>query len=231
MKEKEMKKSWILPGVLCIFAVLMMFTAVRTVHAAQMVKSGNYTYTSIKQYSPAYQTTIYSQKTGAAKKKLITVSGSADLQYVYNGNLYYEKDNIDDPTLIDLWAVNLKTAKTKKIAANATVSGHYGAYVVVRPNTGAAVPLRCTVYNVKTGNSKVLTKNCIGADISQKKIYYAVTFGNLGTSGYKTRIYSCSLSGTNKKAVSGYFTAENCIKITSKYVQYYKNGKNYKYTF
>lgn len=231
MKGKEMKKSWILPGVLCVLAMLMMFTSVRTVHAAQTVKSGNYTYTVKQQYSPSYKATIYSQKAGGSKKKLVTVSGSADLQYVYNGNLYYEKDNIDDPARIDLWAVNLKTAKTKKIAANATVSGHYGAYVVVRPNTGAAIPLECTVYNMKTGKSKVLSKNCIGANISQKKIYYAVTFGNQGTSGYKTRIYSCSLSGANPKAVSGYFTALNCIKITSKYVQYYKNGKTYKYTF
>lgn len=231
MKENGLKKSWILPGVLCIFAVLIMFTTTRTVHAAQAVKSGSYTYTVSQKYYPNYKATIYSQKTGGTKKKLITVSGSVHLKFVYNGNLYYEKDHTDDPTLIDLWAVDLKTAKTKKIAPNATVLGHYGAYVVVMPNTGAPVPLKCTVYNVKTGNSKVLSKNCIGASISGKKIYYAVTFGNSGSFAYKTRIYSCSLSGTNKKAVSGYFTAENCYEITSKYVRYYKNGKRYKYTF
>ena len=231
MKEMGMKKSWVLQGVLCILAVFMMFTAARTVHAAQAVKSGNYTYTAIIQYSPAYKTTIYSQKAGGSKKKLVTVPGSANLQYVYDGNLYYQKDDIDDPARIDLWAVNLKTSKTKKIAANATVRAHYGAYVVVMPNTGAAVPLKCTVYNMKTGKFKVISKNCIGAGISAKKIYYAVTFGNPGASGYKTRIYSCTLSGANPKAVSGYFTAENCIKITSKYVQYYRNGKNYQYTF
>lgn len=231
MKGKEMKKSWILSGMLCVFAVLLIFTAARTVHAAQAVKSGNYTYTAIQQYSPRYQTTIYSQKTGGTKKKLITVPGSAYLKYVYNGNLYYEKDHTDDSTLIDFWALNLKTSKAKKILSDATVSARYNQYVVLRPNTGAVMPLKCTVYNMKTGSSKVLTKNCLGVAISGKKIYYAVTFGNPVTSGYKTRIYSCSLAGTDKKAVSGYFTAEYCYKITSKYVQYHRKGKNYKYTF
>lgn len=231
MKEKEMKKSWLFSGMLCIIAVLMMFVTTRTVHAEKMIKSGGYTYTVVNKYSSKWKARIYSQKTGGAKKKLITVSGMVDLQYVYNGNLYYEKDNVYDGTIIDLWALNLKTGKTKMVVPNATVKAHYGAYVVLMPNTGAVVPLNCTVYNMKTGKSRVISKDCLEANISGKKIYYAVAFGNPSASGYKTRIYSCSLSGSGKKAVSKYFKAEYCYEVTSKYVRYHRNGRNYKYTF
>lgn len=232
MKEKEMKKSWLLPGMLCILAVLMMFVSTRTVHAEKMIKSGDYTYTVVNKYSSSkWKARIYSQKTGGAKKKLITVTGIVDLQYVYNGNLYYEKDNTRDETVVDLWALNLKTGKTKMVVSNATVQAHYGAYAVLMPNTGAAVPLHCTVYNMKTGKSRVISKDCLGANISGKKIYYAETTGKPVGFAYKTRIYSCSLSGSSKKAVSGYFKASYCNEITSKYVRYYRSGKTYKYTY
>lgn len=230
MKEKEMKKRWLLE-ILCMLSIIMILSSARTVHAEQSIKSGSYTYTVTQKYSPRYQSLIYSQKKGSAKKKLLTVSGSADLKFVYKGYLYYEKDRLDDPECIDFWALNLKTNKAKRICANKTVVARSGSYVVLMPNTGAVMPLKCIVYNLNTKKSKTLTNNCLGAAISGKKIYYAETSSNKVTNNYKIRIYSCSLSGSGKKAISKSFTGNYCYNITSKYVQYYKNGKRYKLKF
>lgn len=162
---------------------------------------------------------------------MITINGMADLQFIYNGNLYYEANNINDETVIDLWALDTQTGETKKVVSNVTVQAQYGAYVVLMPNAGASMPLTCTVYNLKTGKSKVISKDCFGATISGKKIYYAQTFGHSSGWTYKTRIYCCSLSGTKKKAVSKYFTSDYCYELTSKYVRYHRNGKNRKLKF
>ena len=102
----------------------------------------------------SYNTGNYRQKKGSSsRQKLITVSGYATPKLVYKNLLYYEKDHINDSTLIDLWTYNLKTKKKTCVKKNAVIRKQSGTTLLLTPNTGALVPLPCYVYNLTTGKS------------------------------------------------------------------------------
>lgn len=233
MKEKILQTGWIKWVV--TFALALMLTGLwgNGVKAAIGVYSNGSTYTTVQKGTwPNVKTVIYRQKDGQSKKKLKTVTGSAYPCFEYKNVLYYEKDRKDDPTCIDLWSVNLKTLKVKKVFSNATARAYSGKYAVLMPNTGAVIPLPCHVYNLSTGKAKLLTSDCLSANIYNNKIYFAKATGSyVANKGWKVRIYRTNLSGSGKKAVSGYFYAMGVEKITSKSVIIYKGSNTYRYSF
>lgn len=211
-----------------LFMCLALGGATEVKAATEKLVSGSYTYEA-KHNSNYTKTTLYKQKKGGVKKKIATVSGCAYLNFVYGNNLYFEMDRKNDSMTIDFWALNLKTNKTKKVRTNATVISNSGKYVVLRPNSGAVMGLPTTLYNLSSGKASLLSKECINAAISGKRVYYGVVFEN--GSRFKVKIYSKNLSGGDKKAVSKYLNVDYIQKLTSKYAVYHSGGYDYKYTY
>ena len=241
MKEKALQKSFLMTGIAVIMVVFLMIIVARPVHAmSSKIQHGSYIYTTVETRGsyPDYKKkiTIYRQKTGQTRQKLVSISGKSYLylKFVYDNYLYFQAGREDDPECQDFYSLNLKTKKMKRIVSSVSVRSCYNQYVVLLLDGGDLYPLPCYVYNAKTRKAKKISDNCIKAVISAGRIYYAETAAKnyeVKQNGWKTRIYSCSLSGKDKKAKSGYFISSGCEQLTSKYVKYYRNGKYYKYTF
>lgn len=227
MKEKCFNMKWLKYAVGFVFALVLMCVVPDYAEAAT-VKLGDVTYTS---KISGNKTTIYGQKKGSSKKAIKTVNGAAYPVYAYKNTLYFERDNTNDPMLIDIWALNLSTKAVTKICKNATFVDAYKQYLVVTPNTGAFMPMPYSVYNVSAKKQKCFSKKCIGANISGGKIYFVEGSQNKDFT-CKVKVYRCSLSGNSKQTVSkDFLTAGGVYRVNAKYVQYYKNGKWYQYTY
>lgn len=232
MKKRNTGKG-LFKGILAVLMFVFMcgvFSG-RPVAAATVETNGSIYTTKTTGRWPDVKTAIYRQKKGGAKKKLITVSGYATPCFEYGNYLYYEKDRYDDPQTIDFWGLNLKTCKTARLRKAASVRARYGRYVLLMPNSGAVMDLPCYVYNVATRKASLLTKYCLEADISNKKIYYAEVVGGYRGSKTKVKVRTCSLTGGSKKTITPYFYADYCTKMNSKYVEYRRGNYTYRYTY
>lgn len=151
---------------------------------------------------------------------------------IYKNLLYYEKDHINNSTLIDLWIYNLKTQKKTCVKKNAVIRKQSGTTLLLTPNTGALVPLPCYVYNLTTGKSKRIDSASISTDLINGKIYYAQCLSSrYSGKGYKLKLYSYNIKNGKKAALSKTFYADYCYAFTSKTVTYRSSGKTYKYTY
>lgn len=151
---------------------------------------------------------------------------------MYNNVLYFEHAGTDDPTYVSLWGMNLKTLSIRKKFDNGCVVDHYGRYVLVMPNSGAAMPLPCYVYNLVTKKKTLISRTTLTANITNGKIYYVTaSTSSYSDKGYPARAKSCSLSGKTRKNVSKLRNMQYCYKLTANYMIYHTSKGYYKYTF
>ena len=151
---------------------------------------------------------------------------------IYKNLLYYEKDHINNSTLIDLWIYNLKTKKKTCVKKNAVIRKQSGTTLLLTPMCGALVPLPCYVYNLTTGKSKRIDSASISTDLINGKIYYAKCLSSrYSGKGYKLKLYSYNIKNGKKAALSKTFYADYYYAFTSKTVTYRSSGKTYKYTY
>lgn len=224
-----MRKRKFKMGMVTIFLLLLMVLGASSVQAAT-VKLGEVTYTTKQSGN---KTTIYRQKKGSAKKKLKVLNGYAEPKYEYKNVLYFDMDRVNDPTVIDVWSMNLSTKSTKRLLNNVTFVQGYKQYMIVTPNTGALTARKYSVYDISKKKLKTISNRALGANFSGGKIYFFETKEKTTTDGlYAGNVYRCSVNGGSKKKVtketirSGYI-----IKMTSKYMEYHKVPNIYRYTY
>jgi len=224
-----MRKQKFNTGIITILFLLMMVLSASAVQAAT-VKLGNVTYTT--KYS-GNKTTIYRQQKGSAKKKLKVLNGYAEPKYEYKNVLYFDMDRVNDPTVIDVWSMNLSTKSTKRLCNNFTFVQGYKQYMIVTPNTGALMARKYSVYDISKKKLKTISNRALGANFSKGKIYFFETKEKITTNGiYTGNVYRCNVSGSSKKKVTKETVkAGNVMKLTSSYMEYYKYPDSYRYTY
>lgn len=229
MKERRLNKA-IWKTMLAALAVLFLWgtSSTKTVEAAT-VSYGNTTYsTTMTGPWNNHTTTIYSQKKGYAKKKLISLSGNIYLSFAYGDYLCFEKQGYEGFENVDFWKMNVKTLKRTKVLSGVSYQENYGRYVILMPPTGSPVDLKCYVCNILTGRIKRISRHCIRACYSNKKLYYIESDGKYpGNNKTNLRVRCCSVSGASPKYVSPVFRADGFWTLNSKYVEYSKRDSNY----
>jgi len=224
-----MRKRKFKMGMVTIFLLLLMVLGASSVQAAT-VKLGEVTYTTKQSGN---KTTIYRQKKGSAKKKLKVLNGYAEPKYEYKNVLYFDMDRVNDPTVIDMWSMNLSTKSTKRLLNNVTFVQGYKQYMIVTPNTGALTARKYSVYDISKKKLKTISNRALGANFSGGKIYFFETKEKMTTNGiYTGNVYRCSVNGSSKKKITKEtIKAGNVLKLTSKYMEYYKYPNMYRYTY
>lgn len=194
------------------------------VNAAKL-KSGGYTYsTKTRGDLGKEKTTIYRQKNGGTKKKLITVSGRVDkIHYVYNNKLFYSRSYGDGaPAPFKTEYINLRNNKRTVLADDLDIVGHSGCYAVVMPSNDSSVqPLY--IMNVNTRGKRWIASNVLyeGACIAKNgRIYYLkcdkMTYG-AGKNKYT--VYSCRKDGSGKRKIKTIYSKYTGVrKMTDKYI-------------
>lgn len=224
-----MRKRKFKMGMVTIFLLLLMVLGASSVQAAT-VKLGEVTYTTKRSGN---KTTIYRQKKGSAKKKLKVLNGYAEPKYEYKNVLYFDMDRVSHSDVIDVWCMNLSTKSTKKLLNNATFVQGYKQYMIVTPNTGVWTACKYSVYDISKKKLKTISNRALGANFSGGKIYFFETKEKMTTNGiYTGNVYRCSVNGSSKKKITKEtIKAGNVLKLTSKYMEYYKYPNMYRYTY
>lgn len=146
-----------------------------------------------------YKNTIYKYNITTGKQSKV-ISGKEYTVAGCNGKyLYCGRD--DGPDGIKLYAFNLKNKKKKymqSVVGEVLVSGQYVATGIC---AGDADNFPIHIFRAN-GSGKKKIASGIPLKITKKKLYYAQV--NLKT--WKQRVYTCSLKGKNKKAVTGWMT-------------------------
>ena len=221
-----------------LFIMLLTMCMCVPVNAAKL-KSGAYVYTTKTTGSFGKEkTTIYKQRSGSKKKKLITVSGRVDkLHYVYSNKLYYTRSyGTSAPSPFKVEVLNLKNNRRSVLTEKLEIVGHRGRYALVTPCNDAWIqPLY--IIDMKTKKTKWIANNVLyGASNIMKngKIYYLkCNEYNYKTGKLKYAMYSCKKDGSGKKCLKTFSSnATNSIKITDKYIVlggYGMKNKTYRY--
>lgn len=153
-----------------------------------------------------YKKTIYKYHIKTGKKTRI-VSGKEFTVCGCSGNyLFCGTDYMADG--VEMYSLNLKTKKKKKMVDAVGSVCIANGRVITGTNSGAVDNL--PIYSFKlNGSGKVKITDGILLKAEKNKIYYAV----VNETYDKYRVYTCSLVGKNKKAISGWSAT-----IPSKYL-------------
>lgn len=169
---------------------------------------------------------IYSVKINGKKRTLIAkVKKVYSIQAYYNGNLYIACGDFGS---LGTYRLNTKTKKGKNILKDATPFDQYKQYLLFANGGLSGESHNAYIFNCKTEKAvKISNKVMMGElNFASGKVYYAEK-----VNGTSVRIKSCSLTGKNKKILVPKLSADiyNIGKITSKYVDYMKDNKYYRY--
>jgi hypothetical protein len=142
-------------------------------------------------YNTVYK---YNIKTGKSEK---IVSG---VDYVVCGfsrdYLYFGVENVED---IDLYALNLKTKKKKHMSGAVGPVYVSKNKVITGTNSGDAGNYPIYSFNLDgTGKKKILSGSLLS--VKNEKIIYC----RVNEKTWKYKVYTCSISGKNKKALTGW---------------------------
>ena len=121
--------------------------------------------------------------------------------------LYYGIDEGADGT--DLYALNLKTKRKRHMVSGVGSAILYKKYVVTDTNSGAVGNYPINVFKLNGTGKKKIVDGCL-LKVSGNKIYYATASDDCS----KFKIYTCTLKGKNKKAISGWLE-----RIPAKYFE------------
>ena len=163
------------------------------------------------------QLVLFSTKTGKAKV-LKTLPGTKDtgsnepdyfnLDLVCGNVVYLTRASFEKWGYWE-YTYNLKTGKWAKALSNGHISGYSGKTAIINHDYRTDVsPCKISIYSFNSSGKmkkiKTLGKNCSGATITGKRIYYGVY-----TSGVnKMKLYSCTLKGTGKKLLGTFEAGE-----------------------
>lgn len=200
------------------------------VGAGGKVKNGTYTYSAdhIKT-STDERTVIYRQKKGGKKEKLTQIAAKAYIKRLYNKKLYYEKTTSNGRR--DLYALDTRTLKKKKVRADSVIVGNRGRRFLVRPYAAKAKPQPCYLLDVVTGREVLISKKCLAVSMTASKIYYVRAVSGKTAKGWTAQAYSCSYSGKKTKTLTGKITMTACDKVTSKAMVYQSGASWHRYAY
>ncbi|MBS7008880.1 DUF5050 domain-containing protein [Anaerostipes sp.] len=173
---------------------------------------------------------IYSANINGSKKKKI-VKGKLkkdapyiNLEYGYGNKIYFVTE-LDPGTLK---VVNIKTKKTKKLAANVTSTTRSGNYLYLDPYSGDAYggqPLRVLTVN----NDKVKTiSKCANYTVRGKTLYYS-NYKKTLKKGFLVDVLQCKRDGSKKKYLAKNIKIICSWNISSKGMHYLDQNYKEKY--
>lgn len=174
---------------------------------------------------------VYQIKTNKTGKKQIGRLANADQPTAYyKGDLYLDCSDKDDPLWFHTYKLNVKTQKATRVMKGVSVCTQSGQYLYAMSNSGDPIPLPLYVYNCKTGKTTTISKISQHVSISGKKVYYSEYVKQDGSGDNTFRIRSCRRDGKNKKTVVSKLNATFVKKMSAKYIYFYHQGKDYRYT-
>lgn len=166
----------------------------------------------------------------AGKKNRITLEG------IYKNKIYYIKNMPEG----DLYCINLKTKKVKRLLPKKCVSSaqQIKQYFVMSDGTGAGFSY-LGVYNAKNGKFSTVSKNPFTWTITSKYIYYVEGIGNVYMGSFQPKnvtVKRYTLSSKKKKTLvktltiqytsgMGFQTGADAGITTNSLKYYDKNGK------
>ena len=205
---------------ICILAVCICVPA-----NAATLKKGIYTYsTKTRGEFGKEKTTIYKQKKGGKKKKLVTVYGTIyKFNGIYDNKLLYVRHYGDcAPEFTAIEYLNLKNNRRVILKRNQEIACMRGRYLLaIGAGDSEVSPLN--IVNIKNKRVKRLANNVMygGAFISKNGKVYYLECKNYKYNEAKSKftVYSCRKDGSGKKKLKTFYCKNrNCAKTTEKYV-------------
>lgn len=234
-----MKKNNKIAKVMMLLIMLMVCMCVPVKIKAATFKQGAYTYSTktIGDWDKE-KTTIYRQKKGGKKQKLVTISGTVNkFNYIYDNKLFYERlYGGCVPPMINTECINLRNKKRTVIAKGYGIVGHRGRYAMVM-NGDYYFTTPVYIVDVKTKKMRWIANDVLfqSANIAKDgRIYYMKCVKrNYKTGNNKYTVYSCRKDGSGRKKIrSLYSNAAMAFKVTDKYIvlgSYGEKGRVYRY--
>ena len=150
-------------------------------------------------------------------------------KFKYNGYTYYT-GYMEDDCYPNVYRVN-KSGIRKMLQYDSYIIKHRKQYMYTQNNAGDFGLDSLYVINGETGKIRRLTTKSDGKIATTKKYAYYPVYSKYKDNSVTFKVYKCKLNGLSKKAVTKKITAKSIKKVTSSYVQYKKNGKQYRYYY
>lgn len=184
--------------------------------------------------TPDYEkdfTSLYLVKAdGTEKKHIKKLKHYMCFSGFYGNEIFYQRHrsyhNAEcDWTMEDTYSYHINSGTITKVIENCCFLDSYRQYFIGRPNSGSYDPLPLSVYNAKTEQSAVITKNGLGSFLNGRKVYFAETVrkdGSIEKDGYhwKISIKTYDFKTKKRKIMVKKIKVSEIVKIGIDYVIY-----------